>query len=93
MAGLSLDTVVTRRPDPLTAPIDGELAMLDVASSSYYGLDAIGSRIWELIEQPVSVADLCGTLEGEFDVEPETCRTDVLAFLDQLREAGLVDVR
>jgi hypothetical protein len=93
MPELSLDSVVARRTEALTAPVDGELVMLDPRSSRYFGLDAIGSRVWELIEQPRSVMALCSALEGEFEVTPEACRDDVLGFLEQLREAELIEVR
>jgi hypothetical protein len=40
--GLSPETVVARREEPLTAPVDDELVMLDPRQSRYYGLDRIG---------------------------------------------------
>jgi hypothetical protein len=89
----SVDAVVVRRGEPLTAAVDGELVMLDVQSSRYFGLDAIGNRIWDLIAQPRSVGDLCEMLQTEFDVPGETCRADVLAFVKQLEEAELVEIR
>jgi hypothetical protein len=93
MPKLSLDTVIARRPGPLTAPVDGELVLLETGQSMYFGLDRIGRRIWDLLEQPQSVAALCGTLEGEFEVEPETCRADVLAFVEEMEQARLLEVR
>jgi Coenzyme PQQ synthesis protein D (PqqD) len=93
MAPLAPQTLVARRPDALTAAVDDELVMLDVRSSTYFGLDRIGRRIWDLIERPTSVGDLCATLEREFDVDEETCLADVRAFVAQLQAADLVDVR
>ena len=91
--GLTLETIVARRSEPLTAPVDGELVMLDPRHSRYFGLDEIGNRIWDLLERPRSVEALCSTLETQFDVAPETCRADVLAFLERLAEAELVETR
>jgi PqqD family protein of HPr-rel-A system len=91
--GLSLDALVARRAEPLTATVDGELVMLDPRTGQYFALDAVGLRVWELLEQPRSVAALCEALQGEFDVSPEACRRDVLAFLGQLQKAELLDVR
>ena len=88
---LSPETVVARRTEPLTAPVDDEMVMLDPRLSRYYGLDRIGQRIWELLERPRSVGELCAALEGEFAVSADTCRTDVLAFLEQLQEAELLE--
>jgi hypothetical protein len=90
---LSAETVIVRRPEPLTAPVDAELVMLDTRKSLYFGLDRVGRRIWDLLEEPRSIGALCATLEGEFEVAPERCRADVLAFVEQMREADLVEVR
>jgi hypothetical protein len=89
---LSLETVVARRDEPLTAPVDDELVMLDPRQSVYFGLGPTGRRIWELLERPQSVGELCAELEGEFDVSAEACRADVLAFLAQLDEAELLEI-
>jgi hypothetical protein len=93
VSGLSPEAVVARRDEPLTATVDGELVMLDPRTGRYFAVDAVGLRVWELIEQPRSVAELCKNLEGEFDVSPEACRRDVLAFLEQLENADLLEVR
>jgi hypothetical protein len=93
VSGLLPEAVVARRSEPLTATVDGELVMLDPRTSRYFALDAVGLRVWELLEQPHSVAALCKALEDEFDVSPEACRRDVLAFLEQLETAELLDIR
>jgi hypothetical protein len=90
---LALDTVVVRRTEPLTAPVDDDLVMLDPRGSRYFGLDAVGHRIWDLLEHPRSVAALCSELQEQFDVDAETCRADVLAFLAELESAELLEIR
>lgn len=89
MPDLTPSTVVVRSSDPLTAVVDGELVMLDARTSSYFGLDGIGTRIWDLLEAPRSVDDVCAVLIEEYDVDPETCRTEVLAFITDLLDAQL----
>jgi Coenzyme PQQ synthesis protein D (PqqD) len=54
----------------------------------YLGLNEVGRRVWELIETPRDVADVCRTLETEFDVAPEICRAEVETFLNELVENG-----
>ncbi len=90
---LTPETVVVRSGEPLTAPVDEDLVMLDPRRSVYYGLDPIGRRIWQLLEEPRSVSDVCTALDEEFEVDPETCRADVLAFLEELSDAELVEIR
>lgn len=90
---LSLDTVVVRSAKPLMARVGEELVILDSRDSRYYGLDPIGRRMWELLERPQSVDALCRILQDEFDVAEETCRRDVLPFLEQLSDARLLEIR
>lgn len=85
-------SVVTRSSRPFTAQAQDELVMLDPDQGRYYGLDAVGNRIWELLEEPRSVADLCAALSREFAVDAASCRRDVLTFLEQLAASQLLDV-
>jgi coenzyme PQQ synthesis protein D (PqqD) len=93
VSSLSPEAVVTRAGDPLAAPVDGDLVMLDPRRGVYYGLNPIGARIWQLIEAPRSVEGLCSALQEEFDVPPEKCRADVVAFLEHLQRQELVEIR
>ena len=93
MPGLSLETVVARRDETLTARVDDDLVMLDTRQSRYFGLDAPARRIWELLGEPRSVESICTTLRDEFEVSAERCSRDVLAFLEQMSDAGLVETR
>jgi len=92
MTALAPADRVWRNRDTLTAEIDGEMVALDVAGGGCFGFDAVATRIWTLIEQPVVIAELCDTLLGLFDIDEETCRRDVLALLDELAREGLIRV-
>lgn len=83
---------VTRSRDLLSTPVDHELVILNLKRDNYLGLDEIGRRIWELLETPQLVEELCHRLSQEFDAVPETIRADVLPFLNELAAEGLVNV-
>jgi len=87
---LTLDSVIARVSDVTSAEVDDELLMMRLESDAYFGLDDIGARIWAMLEQPVSVGAVCGALVAEYDVTPEQCQRDVLHFLGDLAEKGLV---
>jgi Coenzyme PQQ synthesis protein D (PqqD) len=86
-------TVLVHRPDLLTAVVDGETVMLDPRQGCYFGLDRGGSAIWELLAEPRSVADVCAALLERYAVSAEECRSEVLFFLHELYDAGLVEAR
>lgn len=91
MTGFSADTVVERRSDVLANDLSAtETVMLDVAGGSYYGMRDVSKVIWDHLESPLTVNELCERLIAEFDVDPETCRREATAFLEDLHERGLI---
>lgn len=89
---ISADSVVSQIEDIVASDIDDEKVMMSIERGSYYGLDPVGSRVWELIDGPVRVSELIDGLLLKYDVDRETCERDVLAFLEELRENGVVRV-
>ena len=83
-------TVLVRSPQPLATRIHDEIVVLDVDQGCYFGLDRSGSAIWDLLETPRSVEEVCAGLVERFDVSRETCRSEVVFFLHELHAAGLV---
>jgi len=86
------NSVIVRADGWLTAWIDNDLMMMHAESNFYLNLSGSGGRIWELLEHPCTVPDLCNALASEFDIQPETVRPEVLAFLDQLFLRKAIDV-
>ena len=83
-------TVLSRRDGLMTADMDGSAVMMDITTGKYYNLGAIGGRIWELLEEPMTLTALVQKLTAEYDVSAEQCRTDILPFLNTLLERGLL---
>jgi hypothetical protein len=86
---VTLNTTIVRNPEMVTAKVDDEIVMLSIEKGNYYGLGDPGTRIWELLEQPCLVSALCAQLVEEFEVDLDTCQTQVLEFLNRLVEEGL----
>jgi hypothetical protein len=70
--------------------VDDAIIAIDRDSGYCFALNSTTARIWELIATPLTVGSLCHTLCSEFDVDPETCRDDVLTILTELKDNGLV---
>lgn len=90
---VGLDSVIVRNSEPVTVEVDGTAVMMSLLQGKYYGLDAIGTRIWELVENPTTPRRLCDTLMQEFEVDRETCERDVLDFVTELVAEKLLEVR
>jgi hypothetical protein len=85
-------TQVRRKSDWLSAMVGEEMVMMNAERGAYLGLSAVGARIWELIETPRDTDELCAQLTGEFEVAPETCRSEVMQFLEELASNGAVEM-
>ena len=90
---IHMESIVVRGGDQTFTEIDGDVVMMAIGSGKYYGLSGIGSRIWTLIAQPKQVGDLCSALLAEFEVDRDTCATDLLKFLNEMEAQCLVEVR
>ncbi len=84
-------TVLSRRMGLMTADMNGSAVMMDIMTGKYYNLGSVGGRIWELLEEPATVAQLVQKLTAEYDVSAEQCRADIAPFLQTLLERGLIE--
>ncbi len=76
--------------DLLSSKIDDEVIIMGLQTDKYYGLDAIASRIWELLEEPRSLDELVSLLREEYEVEEDVCREETLALLQDLSSQKLI---
>jgi hypothetical protein len=70
--------------------LDGEAVLLNLDSGMYFGLDRIGTRIWQLVEQHGRIDPIVTTLVDEYDADATVLREDVARLLGALTEKGLV---
>jgi len=68
----------------------GESVLLNLSTSTYFGLDAVGTRLWHLITEQSSIASVIETLLAEYDVDEPRLQKDVEALIDQLLAKGLL---
>jgi len=70
--------------------VDDELVLLDLKSGQYYGLNATGAVIADLIKKGHSLDDISTQLADRFSIEIDQARQDSLELIDQLITAKLV---
>ena len=80
-----------RNDNHVAAPLEETLVMMDIEAGRYYMLDAVASFVWERLAEPTPVADLVASLCDRYDVSSERCEADILPFLTELHEKGLVE--
>ncbi len=78
--------------EALFQEIGGEGVILNLTSASYFGLDEVGTRLWQLLQANPSLHAAFETLLDEYEVEAQQLEQDILQLLTQLSNAGLASV-
>ena len=91
-ATFNADTMLVASTQQISTTLSGEAVILHVANGLYYGLNLVGARAWELLQEPASLRHVVDTVVTEFDVEPATATADLLALATDLQAKGLLDV-
>lgn len=92
-ASLSVHSIVVVASEQVSCPLGEESAILNLKNSVYYGMNPVGTRVWNLLKQPRSVEELRNTLLREYDVDAELCERDLLELLGRMQREGLIEVK
>lgn len=87
---ISLHNTVSQNKDIIFSNLDQETILLSIKNSKYYGMESTGSRIWDLMVEPIAVDRLVQLLMSEYDINNENCTTDTLLFLEKLLAENLI---
>lgn len=87
---MELSEKVRISDDVLARNLSGEMVMLDLQSGTYFGLDSAGCRIWELLNEGKTLAEVCDAMMDEFDVPRDDIERDVVKLADELVARGLI---
>ena len=90
---LTLNSIIQRDPEVISAEADQDLIMVSVPTGHYYGVTDVAREIWDAIEHPKRVSDLVDGLTATFDIDPSSCKDQTLSFLEALFDEGLLLVK
>jgi hypothetical protein len=72
--------------------VGDETVILDLGSGTYFGLDPVGARIWQLIGEGKTLGEICNTMLDEYEVTREALQRDVVDLVDKLLEQKLISI-
>ncbi len=90
--GINLETVINKNLEIDDTDLDGEKVMMNLDKGEYFMMNEVGSRIWEIISEPINVKEIINTLRNEYEVDEETCKDTVIEFLGRLDNADLISI-
>lgn len=89
---LTLDTNINPSPNVLTQDLDDELVFLDIKNEQYFGLEGMGSDIWQALTEKNSLHEAIDSLIADYDVTREQLEQDILKLVEELIDNELVEV-
>jgi hypothetical protein len=90
---LNESSLLVAAPEQVSCDIGSQMAILNLKSGIYYGLDSVGSRVWELVQSPRPLGEIEGALLAEYEVEPGRLRPEIRELCQTLARAGLIEIR
>jgi len=90
---MNLKQTVTLSPDVISQEVSGETVLLDLESEHYFGLDEVGTRIWQLIKENGDLNVIYNTLLDEYEVPRERLQQDMSKLLTEIEKLGLITMR
>ena len=89
---MDLNSKVTFADTVFAQEVDGEMVLLDMNSENYFGLDAVGTDIWQAMQENTNLNEVLAVLLEQYEVEESVLKADLLAFVVKLQESGLLKV-
>ena len=86
------ESTLVATDEQVSSDLGGEVAILHLGAGMYYGLDEVGARVWDLIQEPRAVSEVRDVLLSEYDVEIDRCERDLLAPLQKLANERLLGI-
>lgn len=88
---ISLNSQIQISKDAVSRNLQGEMVILNLKTNVYCGLDQIGARIWQLINEHKSLKKVLDKLVEEYEVTEEEGTKDLLNFISMLQEKELIE--
>ena len=89
---VTLQSTVLQNKNILSSNIDDEAILLCIRNSKYYGMNPIGSDIWNLLQEPIRIDELIKQLKEKYTVDDNRCAKDVIEFITMLAKKELVEI-
>jgi hypothetical protein len=77
--------------DAVESSVGDETVILHLTNGTYYGLDAVGTRIWALLKEGSPPPEICARIAEEYDVAPNVAEADARRFLEDLKANGIIE--
>jgi hypothetical protein len=90
---ISKSSTISAASGQVSSTVEGEAVILNMETGVYYGLNTVGAWVWEQLQSPKTVDELLSGLVSEFEVDEDRGEADLMALLEDLAGASLIEVK
>ncbi|MEM1111620.1 MAG: PqqD family protein [Pseudomonadota bacterium] len=90
---MNLNQTIRVSPDVISQEVSGETVLLDLQTEHYFGLDEVGTRIWQLIKETDDLKEIFSTLLSEYEVSEARLQNDLNVLLSEISDLGLIQLQ
>ena len=87
---VNLESNLVVPPQVMSRLVGDETILMDLSSGIYFGLDGVGKRIWETINDGHNLGEVAAVISSEYEVDEDRAQNDVIEFVGELVERGLL---
>ena len=66
------------------------MCLFEPVKAEYLNLNATGSAIWNLLDEPTELDPLVKALQSRYTVDTNTCRQETEAFISEALKLGML---
>jgi hypothetical protein len=81
-----------RNNETISGRLHDELVIMDIDKGKYFSMNPVATYIWDLLEAPIGLENLCLKLMEDYEVAADQCQTDTQVYLDDMLKLGLITV-
>ena len=87
-----MDSAVVAVDNQVSTTIEEDEVILNLDSGMYYGTNPVGARIWQLVQEPITVQSIIETVATEYAITRSQCEDDIRAFVESLAEEDIIEI-
>lgn len=89
---ININSIVIRHEGINSTDLQGEKVMMDLNQGKYFALNKVGSRIWDITNNKISVGDIINILMKEYDIDEKRCNEEVIGFIGRMNDAKIIRI-
>ena len=89
---VSSSSILVAIEEQVSCEFNGESVILSLKNDSYYGLNPLGSLVWELIKERKTFGQIKEAILAIYEVDPVECERDLLELINDLMANELIQI-